>query len=308
MNQLGLRVAAVMLLVLGMCLASLVKVPERADGVGGALVTVLPDTGNQALFAEVDPVRGGIVTLTGKVRIDQPVDLDAQYVTVQLYAEVGDWEVTRIPLITAARIPTIIPFSVSVVVPQNTRTSGLDVTEMMTITGSWSYEPGLLQGQVEPVDVLVYIRQFYQYRVRCSTPYIHTSPGGEFDLELEIVNEGNGKDEVTIEIDRRDRMEDHGWTFVFDKAKYELPHGETIKVKFHVSTPKKWDAFRNNIVVLHFTVSSDQAIRSNAVSENAFYSVFVRQRGVAVPGFEVPLMLLALLAAVSFSYIRKRRR
>lgn len=293
-------------MVLSMGLITLVEIPDGSDAAGEALVTVLPDTGNQALYAEVDPVRGGIVTFTGKVSIDQPVDLDAQYVSVQLHAEVGGWEVTEIPLMTVARLPTIIPFSVSAIVPQNTRTSRMDVTEVMTITGSWSYEPGLLQGQVEPVDVLVYIRHFYQHSVKCSTPYIHTSPGGEFDLELEIVNEGNGDDEVVIDIDRRDRMEDHGWTFVFDKAKYAVPHGESITVKFHVSTPKKWDTFRNNIVVLHFVVTSDQAARSNAVSETAFYSVYVRQRGVAVPGFEAPLMLLALLATTSLAYVKRR--
>ncbi|MEA3559334.1 MAG: choice-of-anchor T family protein [Candidatus Thermoplasmatota archaeon] len=306
MSRTGSRALVLSFLILGMGFLAVVHIPDSTDAAGGALVTINPDPGNSALYAEVDPVRGGIVTFTGTVSIEQPIDLDAQYVSVQLNAGIEGWQVTRIPLITAARLPVIVPFSVSAMVPMNTQTSGLDVTKLMTISGTWSYEPGLLNGQVEPVEVFIYIHQFYQYSVNCRTPYIHTAPGGEFDLELEITNEGNGDDEVTVDIQNRDRMEDNGWTFIFDASKWTLPQGETSIIKFHVTTPKKWDTFRNNIVVLHFAVNSEQASMSNALGEAAYYSVYVRQRGVAVPGFEAPLMALALLFSVSASFVRRR--
>lgn len=301
------RLWIIFTLVIASGLGLIAGVPGETDAAGGALVTVLPDAGNSALYAEVDPVRGGIVTFTGKVIVEQPVDIDAQYVSIQLVAEVEGWQVTQIPLMTSARLPAEIPFSVSTVVPQFTATSGLDATKTMSISGTWSYEPGLITGQVQPVEVFIYIKQFYQYSVRSPTPNIQTAPGGEFDLTLEIMNEGNGDDEFGIEIQNRERMEDNGWTFIFDQAKFNIPHGETLEVTFKVTTPKKWDAFRNNIVVLHFIVTSHQAVNANAISETAFYSVYVRQRGVAIPGFEAPLMLLAVLAVLSIAYVKRRR-
>jgi hypothetical protein len=226
---------------------------------------------------------------------------------VTLEAEVEGWEVTRIPPLIVTKNMRQIGFSVSVVVPAEMQTSGLDATKSLRVFGEWSYEPdSVLTGSVEPVEIFIYIDQFYEYRVTSDYSFIQTSPGGEFDIDLEITNEGNGDDEVTIDIDRRDEMEERGWAFVFDVTKWDVPHQQTIKIPIHVATPRRWDGYRDKVAVIRFNVYSEQAIMNNAVSEQASYSIFIRQRGVSLPGFEPLLMLLAVFL-VSILAFHKRR-
>ncbi|MFW3146201.1 MAG: choice-of-anchor T family protein [Thermoplasmatota archaeon] len=279
----------------------------EVDAAGGALVTVLPDVGMTALHADVDLVRGGIVTFTGSVFADLPLDIDAQYVIVNLEADAGGWETTEIPEIIIARLPSSVPFSVSVIVPKNTSTSGLEASNSLKITGSWSYEPGLLTGTIEPVESFIFVQQFYQYRVTCSDTFIQTSPGGEFDLVLEIYNEGNGDDEITFDLERKEHMENNGWAFIYDQTKWTIPKGGSVKIPISVSTPKKWEMWRNSLVVLHFIITSEQGSYNNEVIEVAQFSVFVRQRGVGIPGFELPVILLSLLLVLSLGLARRRR-
>ncbi|MGA1792710.1 MAG: choice-of-anchor T family protein [Thermoplasmatota archaeon] len=307
MRLVRFRLLTIMALVVLMGASGFLLFPDDAEAVGEAIVTVNPDSGQSALHAKVDPSRGGIVTFKGFVTLTEALSPDVQFVVVNLQAQVEGWEVTAIPILTLTSSFTQLQFAVSVRVPAGYKTSGLDATKIMTITGRWNYEPNTRSGDVQPLDVFIYIDQFYEYRVRCDTPFIQTSPGGEFDIEVEVINEGNGDDEVTIEIDRRDTMESNGWAFVFDTTKWDVPYQKSVKVPIHIATPKKWDGWRNNIVVIKFIVTSEQAIASHSVSESATYSIFIRQRGVSVPGFEPVLALFAIIIASTFFAYRRRR-
>lgn len=294
------------ILILTVSIFGILKVSEPAEGALEAHIGVHADPGQTELHAQVDPARGGIVTFTGYIIGEQPVDLGAQYAVVNLVAEIEGWEVTRIPSLVLTRMTSQVPFSVSVIVPANTETSGMDVTKTMTISGTWAYEPGVQEGVVNPLDVFVYIDQFYEYRVRAKHPFIQTSPGGEFDIEIEVTNEGNGDDEISIDIDRRGNMESHGWAFVFETTNWNVPYQKTVKIPVHIATPKKWDGWRNKITVIKFRITSDQAVQTNSLAESATYSIFIRQRGVSVPGFEPLIVIFAILFCSLFMY-RKRR-
>ncbi|MGA1873871.1 MAG: choice-of-anchor T family protein [Thermoplasmatota archaeon] len=306
MRMARFRLLAMAAMIIAVSFLSLVRVPDEADAAGQAIVTVNPESGQSALHAKVDPSRGGIVTFKGYVTLTDAWNPDVQFVIVQLEAEVEGWEVTRIPTLTLTKSFTELQFAVSVRVPAGFRTSGLDVTKIMTITGNWAYEPETRSGDVQPLDVFIYIDQYYEYRIRCDTPFIQTSPGGEFDIELEIINEGNGNDEVAIEIERRDTMEANGWAFVFETTKWDVPFQGSVKVPVHIATPKRWDGWRNNIMVVKFSLSSEQAMTTHSVSEPASYSIFIRQRGVSVPGFEPAFALISVFLAMSFLLYRRR--
>jgi hypothetical protein len=306
MKHCKIRSMILILVIMVVSFIGLMKASEPADAIGDALVTIIPDQG--ALHAKVDPSRGGIVTLTGRIDGKQPVDLEYQFVIVDLVAEVEGWEVTKIPSLILTKNMKQIGFSVSVRVPAEMQTSGLDVTKSLRISGIWSYEPDtVINGTVDPVEVFIYVDQFYEYRVRAKQAFIQTSPGGEFDIDIQVTNEGNGDDSVTIEIDRRDELEGNGWAFVFDTTKWDVAYQKVITIPIHIVAPKNWDGYRNDIVVIKINVHSEQAILNNAVSESASYSIFVRQRGVSVPGFEPFLMLLAIMIA-SMITIHKRRQ
>jgi hypothetical protein len=296
----------ILLLILMVSILGFYKGVETVDGAGGALIIVNPDPGQSELHAKVDPSRGGIVTFTGFVDGKQPVDLDSQYAVVNLVAEIEGWEVTKIPSLVLTRSMNQIHFSVSIMVPPNIQTSGLDVTKIMSISGAWSYEPNGQSGIVDPLEVFVYIDQFYEYRIRAKQPFIQTSPGGEFDIELEITNEGNGDDHVSIGVDRRENMESHGWAFVFETTSWDIPYQKTVIIPVHIATPKRWDGWRNKIVTIKFRLMSEQAVQTNAVAESASYSIFIRQRGVSVPGFEPFMVLIAILLASIFTLYKRR--
>ena len=195
MSQWKVRCLVLIIMMLGVSILGLYEGTEDAEAIGEALITILPD--QAALHAKVDPSRGGIVTLTGLIDGKQPRDIEYQFIVVDLVAEVEGWQVTEIPTIILNRNMPQVAFSVSVMVPKEMQTSGMDATKSLSISGTWSYEPDTgLSGDVEPVEVFIYIDQFYEYRIRAKQSFIQTSPGGEFDMEIEVINEGNGIDEI----------------------------------------------------------------------------------------------------------------
>jgi len=307
MSLVRFRVLTLLLIMVMAGALGMLLVPDDAEAVGEAIVTVNPESGQSALHAQVDPSRGGIVTFRGFVTLTEALSPDVQFVVVNLVAQVEGWEVTPIPILTLTDVLNPIQFAVSVIVPEGYKTSGLDATKTMTITGSWVYEPNTRSGDVQPLDVFIYIDQYYEYMIKCDTPFIQTSPGGEFDIELEIINEGNGDDQISLVVDRRDVMESNGWAFVFDTTQWDVPFQKSIKIPVHIATPKKWDGWRNNIIVVKFMMTSDQAVASHAVTEPAAYSIFIRQRGVSVPGFEPVLALFALIIVCTVLVHRRRR-
>ncbi|MBN1539583.1 MAG: hypothetical protein JW939_05515 [Candidatus Thermoplasmatota archaeon] len=307
MRLVGFRSLSMMIILISVLAFGLLRITDDTEAAGQAIVTVNPESGQSTLRARVDPSRGGIVTFRGYVTLTEAWSPDTQFVFVELRAEVEGWEVTTIPLLALTSSMMQMSFSVSIRVPAGYPTSGMDATKIITVSGTWTYEPETRRGDVEPLEIFLYVDQFYQYSMRCQQSFVQTSPGGEFDIELEVTNQGNGDDEITLSIDRRENMEGNGWAFVFDTTKWDLPHGKTITIPVHIATPRKWEGWRNEIVVVKFDIHSDRATVSHSVSEPASYSIFVLQRGVSVPGFGPLVFLLAVLTTSLLMMYRRRR-
>ncbi|MBN1390205.1 MAG: hypothetical protein JXA22_06145 [Candidatus Thermoplasmatota archaeon] len=307
MRLVWLRLLSMIMVVMVAGAFGLIRNSDDAKAVGEAIVTVNPASGQSSLHVKVDPSRGGIVTFSGYIAMTEAFSPDSQFIIVNLHADVEGWEVTTIPVLTLTASYTQLSFTVSVRVPSGYKTSGMDATKVMTITGTWEYQPESRSGNVQPLEVFVFIDQYYEYSIKCDRSFVQTSPGGEFDIDLEISNDGNGDDKISINIDRRDRLERNGWAFVLDTTKFVLPYQQTIKVPVHVVTPREWDGWRNDIIVIQFDLTSEQAFNSNSVAEPASYSIFVLQRGVSVPGFEPFLFLLAVLISSLFAFSGRRR-
>jgi hypothetical protein len=299
------RTAILMLMVIILPGIVLLDAADQADGAGELRATIELDPYEPNV--DVDPQRGGVITYTGRVVTTQPRDFDFQFGILSLTAEcTAGWEVTEIPTLTVRLGLTTVPFSVSVFVPQLTTATEQDTIHKIIISGSWVYEPGLNSGTIDPAEAFIHVNQVYQYSIISDPGYVQTAPGGQFDLELTIENKGNGADEIEVVIDRRDKMEDNGWAFIIDRTHFELPYKGNQKINVRVTTPNRWDGWRNVISVIRFQVSSTQASQNSDVSEVVYYSVYVRQRGVSVPGFEVPLMLAAVML-VAIMAMRRRR-
>jgi hypothetical protein len=304
------RNITLVLIVLFLSVMGILKSTDEADAVGDLKTTIELDMVKQEV--DVDPQRGGIVTFTGKVVTQQWRDVDFQFAFINLTASCdAGWEVTEIPVLTVSRLGLRDPtFSVSVSVPQMETATEQSEIHKLTVSGQWRYEPALTeiqsQGNIEAAEALIYVNQVYQYSISSEPGYVQTAPGGQFDIKLVIQNTGNGADEIDVVIENRDRKEDNGWAFIMNRTHYELPFRGRQEINIKVTTPNRWDGWRNVISVIRFQVTSSQASQNSDVAEVVYYSVYVRQRGVSIPGFEVPLLIAAVLACALLT-IRRRR-
>jgi hypothetical protein len=295
------------LLSVGACLAILM--PDRADAVGEMSVTAFLDNGRNSVDANVDPERGGVATFTGYVIPLFPFEVDGQYAIIRLTADAGGWETTEIPVMTATKVTTKLLFSVSVLVPPGTEASGGDISQTISISGTWTYEPESRSGQIEPVDGFIVIRQYYMYKLDLERSYLQVSPGTGFEVELTIQNQGNGDDEVELSIEGREALENEGWTFQMNKTLYKLPFNGRTKVTMTITTPKEWSTWVNEVRVFRFIVVSSQAVGTPEVElyEVAGVSMFVRVQGVSVPGFEPMVAIIAIVIGAAMFAGRRVR-
>lgn len=300
------KVALVLTLILGgVCLA--VFLPHGADAVGEMSVTAFFDRGS--VDAHVDPERGGFVTFTGYVIPLFPFSVDGQYAVIRLTADAGDWETTDIPVMTATKVTNELLFSVSVLVPPGTQASGGDISQSITVSGTWSYEPESRSGQVEPVEGFIVIRQYYMYRLSLDRTYVQVSPGTGFEVELLIENQGNGNDEVELSIEGREVLEEEGWTFQMNRTLFRLPYNGKIRISMVITTPKEWSPWINEVRVFRFMILSSQAALTPELElyEIASVSMFVRAQGISVPGYEPVIALIALAAGAALFAGRRLR-
>ncbi|MCU0799505.1 MAG: hypothetical protein MUC62_07525 [Candidatus Thermoplasmatota archaeon] len=301
----GMVPLVLLLLFGGLCLAAFL--PDGAEAVGEMSVTAFFD--RNSVDAHVDPERGGFVTFTGYVVPLFPFEVDGQYAIIRLTAEAGGWETTDIPVLTATKVTNELMFSVSVLVPPETRASGGDITQTLTVSGTWSYEPESRSGQVEPVEGFIVIRQYYMYRLSLDRSYVQVSPGTEFDIEIRIENQGNGDDEVEIDIEGREVLEEEGWTFQMNRTLFRLPYNGKVRMGMTITTPKDWSPWVNEVRIFRFIVVSSQAVGTPELElyEVAGVSMFVRTQGISVPGFEPVIALIALAAGAALFAGRRLR-
>ena len=305
------------LLLLLLLAGIIIMIPDDGEAIGEIGVTVELDEGS--VDVDVSPGRGGIVTVTGIVRALwlAPDLISYQYIIVNLEVDAGGFMVTEIPELYLVKPPStdlqIIeslesqrPFSFSLMVESGTPYSGASDPILINVEGSWGYNIGVMEGSVDVATLMISVEQYYHYKVECETQYVQTHPGGEFEIELEVFNEGNGPDGIELEVENREMMEDRGWTIQMSVSEFDLPMGGSVKIPVRVTTPVKWEPWRNRVSVIRFIVHSSQAEFNLETSEVAHLSVFIRQRGVSIPGFEPVLFILALLT-VAVVRIKRRR-
>ena len=304
------RVAKLAVLALISASIFLMAAPEDAEGAIGVAIHIDMDETQKTIH--VIPGMGGVVTFTGEIHADNLAEMNAQVVLITLQASVPDepdWHVTDIPLLVATQSQSIISFSFSIRVPLSSITSGMNEIRKPIISGSWIFEPGFIEGEVPQTECTVFIGQYYQYTVTSDTPYIQTSPGGEIDVVLEITNQGNGDDIIVVDVKNKEFLAEEGWVVEQKERRFDLPFQGTIKVPIRIIAPAGWDPWVNDITFVKFHIYSVQAENSQTLvdGERVFYSIYIGQSGVSVPGFE-PLLLILALFIVTMMYMHRRRQ
>ncbi|MDG6225291.1 MAG: hypothetical protein QCI82_07230 [Candidatus Thermoplasmatota archaeon] len=279
---------------------------EEADAIGEVAVSIIMDP--MPAIASVGPGWDGVVTYTGTIVATEPIDVQAQFAIVELWVDAGIFEVTEIAPIVLFSSTREARFSFSLQVPPGHPCTELtDIDEQVfSVNGRWRYEPGSITGDVISQTFILDIDQYYLYRVESPRAYMQTAPGSELLLQIKVINEGNGDDRIALDLVNKEMLESNGWTVQYQISSFTLNYTEERTITFRVTTPVKWHPYTNSVTPIKFSVSSMQAINDNALSEVVYHTFYIRQRGVSLPGLEIPLIVSAVCLAAVIGYVRKR--
>jgi len=224
-----------------------------------------------------------------------PVETTVQKVLVSLEAQAGGWPWSLTPSTMAFdRQISDATFSVSVRVPP--RTSHV-ITQQLTISGKAVNRPGALQSQVFPATAMINVKQFYKFQLECTKPFLEVNPGDQFSFQLKIRNEGNDQDTIKISIDAASekRLDDKGWAVMLSQTEYIIDEGSDQVVKISVTPAQEWNIWKNEITTLKLKIFSYQALTLGEIPVESTYPLYVRERGWSTPGYEMYLVVLAII-------------
>ena len=307
MSSTGARFGIIMIMVLMLGSLFVYLPPEEnekeADAVGSAAITI--NLAQKKQTAYVAPGQEGIVTFTGEVTAQIPWSPSIQYCIVSMEASAGGWVVSIPPPLIFSKQTRTQSFAMTVQVPPETShfTQG-----QLEVSGRWTYSPGRLTGTISTTSAIIVVDQYYQFSVGCEKPYVEVAPGNSLGFRVRLINEGNANDKLRMEITNLKELSDEGWTVQLSQDKFQVPEKQERILTVSVTTPVQWHPWLNEVTVINLKTISSQAESLGKASDISNYSLYVRQRGVAIPGFEptFAIIALALIGAVGYNLQRKR--
>ncbi len=303
-NAFRVSIFLVMVLMLGSLFIYLPKEKDEADAVGAPAVRI--ELAQTKQTAYVAPGQDGVVTFTGQVTATIPWSPNIQYLVVTLMADAGGWAVSVPPSLIFSKASKQQSFTLSVQVPVETsqKTQG-----QLSVSGKWRYSPGSLGGSIDPATAIIVVKQYYQFSIGCEKPYVQVGPGSSLGFQIRLINEGNSADRLRVEITNLDKLADMGWTIQLSQDKFSVPEKQEKVLTVSVTTPVEWNVWKNKVDTIRLRIVSAQAESLGDISDIADYSLYIRQRGFSIPGFEPVLAMMSLIIiAVLLVGFAKRKR
>lgn len=306
-NKTAPRAAAFLLLIIVLASAFVIfpKGDDKAEGFGTPAIKI--DLASYKATALVAPGQDGIVQFSGTVSAQIPVDPNFQFLMVYLTADAGGWPASTSGALTFSKQVKVQNFQVVVRVPPETSVTAQGT---LTISGRWSYSPGALGGNVQPITAIIVVDQFYQFSVGCDKPYVQVSPGASYGFKIRLTNEGNFNDKLKVDILNLDKLTGKGWTVQLSRDKFELMENTEQVLVVSVTTPLKFTLWKNKVEVIQLRTTSTQAEINGKVSDISDYSLYIREKGInLVPGFELgfAVIALAVLTVVLVGFAGRKR-
>ena len=181
-------------------------------------------------------------------------------------------------------------FVLDVTVPQLTLRQSIK----FRVDGTWNQ--GGTSGQCIPGEGQVQVLQFQRLTVYSELPLIETGPGTQAVFSIRVENTGNFEDEVRWEYINLEKFSDKGWTIPL-LPKTTVPRLEPKVFSLPITLPHDWTIWIDKVETIQIRV-----ISTSSAGESVFedYPIFVRVRGIYIPGFEpaFALMAIAFIAVV----------
>ena len=203
MNMRAKAVLAVIMVAASIWTAAVVS--RTANGVGGAAVTIQLDQTEQTV--NVEPGSSGVLLFTGNVSAQVPWSPRIQYLLVNLNYEANDWATSGTSVVIFTREDTLMPFTCTVKVPP--MTSHHEVGTLI-VSGTWAYQPGIGSGEVNPVQAVIIIEQFFSHYLSYGSEYLEMEKEDVSNLSVNVHNQGNGRDRIAIEIANEAELSRYG--------------------------------------------------------------------------------------------------
>ncbi len=271
-------------LVLIILFGSVLIIPHRASAQYIPSVTLTFPASQQA---EVYPGANGTAVFSGKLTISCNYATSTVISVKSQSAGTEGWSVAISPCGVSCEPGTNVERDVTVTVwvpPETKQMSGN--IELLAETKTTT--PGVATSNEGGATIQVQVKPYYMLSVGCAVPYKEVGPGTEVSFDIDILNLGNAVGMFKVEIQDKADLIDEDWIVpeTISSLRIESKAQHTLTLKFN--TPREWTLWKD----------TPQEIRIKIISEESQkyvdFSVFVRQKGTYIPGFEPALLVLAI--------------
>ena len=299
MKKKMLSTVLVALMTVGIFMAVPMSVTRNAEAAGAVATVAIPGSYD----VDVQPGAPGVVVMPGEVSVDHLMEGVQTIVSLRASSSIGS-AVTISPSTLIFSRGTSSTQSITITVKVQTGTSQT-ATDVIMVDGTIT-EGTPATSPVNPGSAQIIVRQYYRITVSSESPYIETSPGKQVFFNMRLENNGNGEDTFFIYVkdDIHEALTKEGWTVQIGNPKPVVEEKEHRVVAITATTPQKTTVWKNEITRLVVSVESENA-RSLGFAVVEEYTLYVRQRGFHVPGFDPSFAIIAL-AFVGAAFMRKK--
>jgi hypothetical protein len=155
-------------------------------------------------------------------------------VTPQVATALPGGKISQIPIVVNVRLAS----------PMLNYSTGLSGLVKITIWGRWDaqWDAGTGgvwdSGIVEPTFLYVHINPYHYLQMAFDPPMIDMSPGGTGEIDVIILNTGNGLERVDLSIPNEGTYAREGWVFEFNQTTLDIGPRSEARVTLRVTSPR----------------------------------------------------------------------
>lgn len=302
----------------------------------GAQVSATIELDHPVQTAHVGPGENGTVNFTGTVTAEAtgPGD-NVQSIQITLDAA-SQWPTTISPTsltIQASQQGVPVPFEVTVRVPNFTSAA---ISGEVIVSGSVRTLPGApITYSIPEARGIINIAPYAMLSVQCNDPSQEARPGDTVVFHLDLQNNGNYYDNVSMELEEDEGWMFNGWNidYPINDISFDIGASETVEVKASIpkNAPEQFYSFL-------FDFTSHSGNDTDTKSYKLFLNVTGPENGVvggnggggsnghddaekdglpraegdesgrSIPGFGIHSVFIAVLALLPLSLVRSHGR
>jgi len=139
------------------------------------------------------------------------------------------------------------------------------------------------------------------------SPYVQVRPGSTLNFDIKIRNDGNGADVLSLRILNYDKLSKKDWVVQLGNPRIRVQSNQEEVVTLSIATEQRIYPWVNEVTTIQIELISVQAQELGELSLPVEYALFVRERGVATPGFD-PMFLIFILGTLAILFVNRERK